>query len=132
MAQVAEGLHNTTRAASLHSEALTLAADLAEERKVAQHLEGMARIAVRAGAAERAVRLLGAADVVRKAHPPDNTSWRKTPREQAWQDRAVERAQTTLGDKRFAAAFEAGRTLAMDEAVTEAQGLAAALGSESG
>jgi hypothetical protein len=130
MSMVAEERHDIGRAASLHAEAMATGAKIADEGTVAWNLEGIARVAISAGEAERAVRLLGAAEAVWEAHPAQLHWWWKAPREQARHDRAVATAQMTLGEQGFAAAFGAGEALAVPEAVAEAQALAAELGSE--
>jgi hypothetical protein len=96
----------------------------------AHHLEGIARVAISAGDAERATRLLSAAEAVWAAHPAESGWWRKSPGEAGRHEKAVARAQTMLGEAEFNAAAEAGRTLPVNEAIAEARALAAELGSE--
>jgi hypothetical protein len=123
-AMIPEELHDIMRATSLHTEALTIAAELADELSMAHHLEGIARVGISAGEAERATRLLAAAEAVWDAHPSQASWWWKSPREQARHDRAVASARNALGEQRFAAASGAGKMLSIHQAVAEAQALA--------
>ena len=69
-------------------------------------LEGRASILVDEGEADRAARLLGAAEAIRARLG--------TPREPTWAtycDRTAAAARTALGEVTFAAAHEAGRRL---------------------
>lgn len=91
-------------------------------------LEGLARTAAAAGEgarAERAARLLGAAAALRERVdvPP-------RPRDRVNIQWAAAEARLTLGETGWAAAFGAGRALAMDEAIAEALGEAAAARSD--
>jgi DNA-binding NarL/FixJ family response regulator len=96
------------------------------EGRVKEHLidglAGMAMVAVGAGAAEDAARLLGAAAAQREAlgyvfEIPERERY----------GRAVAAVRAVLGDDAFAAAEATGRLLSLDEAVAEAKAVALAV-----
>ena len=77
------------------------------------------------GQPERAARLFGAADVLRESVGvplPAN--------ERADHERYVDAVRAALGDESFAAAWDAGRALRLDEAIAEALALAQELAAE--
>jgi tetratricopeptide (TPR) repeat protein len=100
-------------------EHLTQALRLAQERSVsaliAACLEVLAAIASREGAVERAARLFGASESLREARV-----WPRATVDQARHEGEVEAARAALGEKAFTAAWEAGRRMTLDEAVSEA------------
>ena len=79
-------------------------------------LEGLATLAARQGQLERAVQLLGWADAVRQA-----IGDARPPVEQAGIDRDLEPIRAQLGPAAFAAAYEKGKALTMDQAIAYAQ-----------
>jgi predicted ATPase/DNA-binding SARP family transcriptional activator len=106
----AEGDHG--RASALDGRALTLASELGAKRALAEWLEGMARTAVAQEAFDRAVVLLGAADAVR-----DELGAPLPPAERPGHEKDLAAARASLGDDAFAAAWEAGRAMPLEEAV---------------
>ena len=106
----AEGDHG--RASALDGRALTLASELGAKRALAEWLEGMARTAVAHEAFDRAVVLLGAADAVR-----DELGAPLPPAERPGHEKDLAAARASLGDDAFAAAWEAGRAMPLEEAV---------------
>jgi predicted ATPase/transcriptional regulator with XRE-family HTH domain len=91
---------------------------------IAGGLESLARTAAAAGEgaqAERAARLLGAAAALR-----ERVDVSPSPRDRVNMQRAAAEARLTLGETGWAAAFAAGRALALEEAIAEALGEAAA------
>jgi predicted ATPase/DNA-binding SARP family transcriptional activator len=79
-------------------------------------LEGLATLAARQGQGERAVRLLGWADATRQA-----IGDLRPPVEQASMDRDIEPVRAQLGPAAFAAAYEKGQAMTMDQAIAYAQ-----------
>jgi non-specific serine/threonine protein kinase len=108
------------RAASLADEALALAAREGSRRAVAQHLELLAAIAGLRGHGERAARLFGAGEALREA-----IAVPVSPIERPLYERYLGTARETTNETTFAAAWAVGRSLSVDQAVAEAQGVAA-------
>ncbi len=113
------GLGHLARAHGDHAQAgqllrhgLRLLADLRDRRCVPLCLEGLACIAVGPDWAERAIRLLGAADAFQQISgaPP-------SPAEMADYLRTEADARAHLGEERFAATWAAGANMTFDEAV---------------
>ncbi len=93
-----------------YREALTLEQVLGDKRTIAGLLEGFAALAASEGRAERAARLMGAAEALRaviKAPP--------SPSERADNDRRI--APAALGDAAFAVALTQGRAMTLEQAV---------------
>jgi hypothetical protein len=91
---------------------------------IAGGLEGLARTAAAAaeGArAQRAARLLGAAAALR-----ERVDVLPSPRDRVNTERAAAEARAALGEEQWAAAFAAGRAMALEESIAQA------LGEESG
>ena len=107
------------RALGLYADALERNAALHDTFHTAWDLLGMGEALLAAGSADDATRLLGAAArVFREMEYVMSVS------EQAGADAVRVRARAALGEERFAAAWEAGGVLWLDEAVTEALALA--------
>jgi len=75
-------------------------------------MEGRAQVAAAHGHAARAAHLLGAAEAVRAAIGAP-----LLPRAKAGHDCTVAAARTSLGDDAFAAAWEMGATLSLEQAI---------------
>ncbi len=105
------------QAAALLTESLVLAREIAEQNTIAWCLAGLGCVAMAQGRAERAARLLGAAKA-----PFDATGILTPPVDRAEFDRSAAAARATLGEEAFAAAWEAGSALTLDEAAAEALG----------
>jgi predicted ATPase/class 3 adenylate cyclase len=107
------------RAAALYQEALTLRHELGAVNGVAEDLRELASLAAANGRSEAAARLLGAAAAL---HDTIGVAFRTTASPQLEPDVAL--ARDALGEEAFAAAWEAGRVLRLDEAVSEGLELA--------
>jgi predicted ATPase/transcriptional regulator with XRE-family HTH domain len=111
-------------AASLFGESLTLADGVGDKMKVADGLEGLAGVAVRQGQAERAALMLGTAAALRDRINAPIAAHRRDNHESITSSIRVE-----LGKAAFAAAWQIGQGWSLDQAVTEAKGLAETLAS---
>ncbi|MDQ3653786.1 MAG: tetratricopeptide repeat protein [Chloroflexota bacterium] len=98
-----------------YREAVIVAQDAGTKPQVLQGIEGLAMVLAAQGNAGRAARLLGAMDAHRTemgmAYDPSIVEEH---------DRTVAALRTALGDADFTAAWDAGRALALEEAVAEA------------
>ncbi|RMI43843.1 AfsR/SARP family transcriptional regulator [Actinomadura harenae] len=108
---VAELRGDADAALAHQREGLAIAVELAEPRSLALSLEGMAGVSALVGDASRAALLLGAADAARRAVGAPLPS-----AERGDVDRITASAAFALGDAAFAAAFEEGARLPVDEA----------------
>lgn len=100
------------RAEALHRESLDLVVGLGDRRRTVACLEGLAAAASSRGDAERAAHLFGAAEALREAAgvtlPPPHRTLR-APR--------VAAVRAAMRPEAFSAAWSAGRTMSLDEAV---------------
>jgi tetratricopeptide (TPR) repeat protein len=112
---VARKRGEVARAEELEREALTLTWEQGDSRRSAEGLEELAATAGVAGQGVRAARLWGAAAAVREILGAPQPLI-----ERADTEEAVAPARTALGEEPWAAAFAAGRTLTLEEAVAEA------------
>jgi hypothetical protein len=92
------------------------------DRGVAHALEELAVIAAACGEAMGAARLAGAASALREA-----IAMPRPPRQQADLDGGLAPAKAALGEAAFAAAWQAGRDLPVDDALDEGRSLADAV-----
>jgi ATP/maltotriose-dependent transcriptional regulator MalT len=117
MARLARRSHNLAAAATYCVESLELYQQLCELANIAACLELAAGLARERSEPERAARLFAAAaslrDQILVAVPPILRIER---------ERDIATARTTLGARRFAAAWAAGQALTLDEVVEEARG----------
>jgi predicted ATPase/transcriptional regulator with XRE-family HTH domain len=121
LAGVARRQGALARAAALAHEALTLMREIGGPYYLAYCLETLAEIAGATGQGVRAARLLGAAATLREhSGAPSATIEREET------EAAVAAARAALGEKAWAAAFAAGRTLSLEAAIAEALGDGAA------
>jgi len=102
-------------AAALLAESLVLVRKNADQGGIPWCLEGLGWVAMAQGQAERAARLLGAARAW--FHLTDVLS---NPGDWAESDRNVAAARAKLGEEAFAAAWEAGRAMTLEQAIAEA------------
>jgi len=102
-------------AASLFGESLRLYREHGERWGVAECLHRFALLAASGERPERAVRLFGAAEALRT-----ETSASLTPPQRTEYERAMAGAREALGEAGFAAAWAAGVTMRLEEAVAEA------------
>jgi predicted ATPase/transcriptional regulator with XRE-family HTH domain len=114
------------RAASLFGTSLTLAHGVDDKMKVADGLEGVASVAVRQGQAERAARVLGAAAALRDRIEAPVAAHRR-----AALARIIAASQAELDEATFTTAWNVGQVGALEQAISEAVGLAEALASPS-
>jgi len=99
-------------ARALHDESLAIRRELGDKLGIAYTLEGMAALAAGQGQNERAARLWVTAEVLREAiHSP------LSPKEKEAHDRKVATARASLGEEAFAAAWEAGRAMTLEQAI---------------
>ncbi len=103
------------QAAALYAESLATAGPIGDRRRVAICLEGLAMVVAEAGHAPRAARLLGAAWALREA-----TGSLVEPADEAAYARCTEALRWTLGEAAFAATWDAGRALPLEQALAEA------------
>jgi predicted ATPase len=102
-------------AAELYRESLVLARRFGFTYEAAIRLEGMARVAVVQGQPERAARLLGASAALR-----EEMGTPLTPVSRTDHDHAVNAARAALGEDAFAAAWEVGHAMSLEDAVAYA------------
>jgi hypothetical protein len=103
------------RAATLLHESLALFRDLGSTLGISRCLEALAGVAGAQGQLERAARLFGAALALR-GHAGASL-WPADPTAQATD---LEAARASLGDQAFAAAWEEGRSMTVEQAVAYA------------
>ncbi|MDP9369216.1 MAG: tetratricopeptide repeat protein [Chloroflexota bacterium] len=106
---------NRARAVRHYRDALAEAQALEDRETVAYALAGLAGMSGEAGDFQRAARLLGAVEALLETI---GAALEHSERELADADTVA--ARTALGEERFAAAWEAGRALTWEAAVTEA------------
>jgi non-specific serine/threonine protein kinase len=112
-----------TAATRYYAEALPMHRDHGERPSAAEALAGLGVVAAKRDSAEQAARLFGAAKALGEAagyvlHAPI----------QLWHDETLAAVRAALGESRFAAAWDAGRGLSLEQAVAEALVVAAAPG----
>jgi non-specific serine/threonine protein kinase len=112
LAVIVHAAGDLVRARSLFQRGVTLAVDLASPWGVAHAFIGLAAVAAGEGRDEQAAWLLGAAENLRASN-----DYQFGPELLAPRDEANRMARTHLGEAGFAAAWEAGRTLSLDDAV---------------
>lgn len=115
-AAAARGEHS--RAVARLLESLAAAREIGEAAGAAQCLDALAQVALAAGGPPRAARLLGAAEILRERSGSvvaDPWHIRRTEL-----DRTLAAARAALRETTFAVDFEAGRTLGIDAALSEA------------
>jgi predicted ATPase/DNA-binding CsgD family transcriptional regulator len=118
LGMVRQALGDQRQAAALHRESLTLHRDVADPWETAHILIQVALMTVETGEAERAVRLLGAAEALFIL-----TGTAPVPYERDIADRAEVAARACLHPDDYSSAWESGRKLPFSQAVEE--GLAA-------
>ena len=111
----------TTSAAEFFLEGLDLGRARGNPGDVIDALEGLARVAATTGPMQGAARLFGAAAALREA-----TGLPQSSTDLAHFEPVLNELRDALGGEGFAAAWETGRALSLEEALAEARGLAAA------
>jgi tetratricopeptide (TPR) repeat protein len=102
------------RALRLYEESLELGRRMGLKHTILVCLEGLARVAVAQGRMERAARLCGAAAALR-----EDMGWPLPPAKRAEHERTMAAARGALGEEAFAAAWERGHALPLEEAITD-------------
>ncbi|MGI8588138.1 MAG: tetratricopeptide repeat protein [Chloroflexia bacterium] len=118
LAEASRNLGDSARARALYAEMIELLEALGDSSALTIGLEGIAALDVanaRAEYVQRAVRLLGASEVLREA---SGTSL--SPRDQAEYKRVLADARDQLGDEVFAQAWTVGREMTVQDAVRDA------------
>ncbi len=112
---VAIGQRNLSGARTLFTRSLTRLIDLGARWRIDPALEGLAEVALATGDADRAVRVMAAADRMRS-----ELRGSLAPDALERQQRNLAAARSALGDARFDAAWEAGRSLTIDQVSRDA------------
>lgn len=115
LGNVARRMGDSVRAAALLREALELKIGLNDPRQIAVTLEAMAAVTARKGCWRHSALLLGAAQEARSrlgaiSSAPENAEVKET----------VDSGRSALGEAEWSSEFEAGRALALDQAVAVA------------
>jgi non-specific serine/threonine protein kinase len=113
LARVSRAQGDVVKAEQQYGESMTLFKKVGATWGMLECLEGVARLALATGKPERAVRLFGCASAVR-----ENIGLPLTGRIATRFEGAFARLRSTLGSGRFAAEWQAGRTLSLNDAVT--------------
>jgi hypothetical protein len=100
------------RAEDWLDEGLTLSRELGDQRGIVDALEGIARLATGQGSAAVGAGLLGAVEVARAA-----ADLPRVPGESAHYAQLVAALHVALAAQAFAAAWDEGRALSLDEAI---------------
>jgi predicted ATPase/class 3 adenylate cyclase len=103
------------QAAARAREGMALCREMADKRGIVWCFHTLAEAAAGQGRAERAVRLLGAADVLREASGSSLPLGFRTARE-----RTLGEMRTALGEEAFTAAWAEGRAMTLDQAICAA------------
>src|SRR3990172_9087680 len=112
---VAQGRGDLERAASLHKDALRRRSDLGDKPGIAECLERLAAVVEQRGDGAQAARLVGSAEALREA-----LKGPLPPVERPRYEQLVAAVRTSIGEAAFAAAWTAGREMAVDRAVAYA------------
>jgi predicted ATPase/class 3 adenylate cyclase len=115
LGNVARAQADYATARALYTESLVINRDLGDKWALAYLLEDIGGLSALQGEAERALRLVGAADTLREAIGAP-----LPPAEQASLERMLESARQQLGEAGQAAAWSVGRALSLEEAVSSA------------
>jgi predicted ATPase/class 3 adenylate cyclase/Tfp pilus assembly protein PilF len=99
-------------ARQFHEECLTILFELGDRGGIAESLESLALLGVAQAQMEQVARLLGAAEALRKAIGAPRPTFERTE-----VDGASAATRTALGEAAFAAAWEEGRRMSLEEAV---------------
>jgi non-specific serine/threonine protein kinase len=103
------------KAEALHVESLVLCRELGDKLIGLESIEGLACVAGAGGAAERAARLLGAAEALREA-----AGYQQATRTRALREPYVTAARTRTGEEAWTTAWEEGRSMSFEEAIAYA------------
>jgi tetratricopeptide (TPR) repeat protein len=117
LGKVAQARSDYTSARSFQIEALTIRRGMSNRRTIAYSLDALAALSVTQQKAIIAARLFGAVENLHKF-----IRFTMSPYERAEHDQAVSAARAALGEEAFAAAYEEGKKMTLDEAVAYALG----------
>jgi predicted ATPase/class 3 adenylate cyclase len=117
LGQIARRRGSYAEAEALTRESLALNRQRRDQFRSAEFLELLLKVVAAKGDGEHAARWLGAAEVVREDLGNPRSRW-----EQSDMEEAVEEARVGLGEEAWQAAYAAGRTLSLEEAIAEALG----------
>ncbi len=120
LGNVLRALGDYATARASYRDSLVTYRELGDRRMIAYLLEDIGGLLALAGETERPLRLAGAASVVRETL---NTPL--SPADQRRLDEALASARQALGEAGAAAAWDAGRALSLDDAMTEALAVSA-------
>jgi tetratricopeptide (TPR) repeat protein len=120
LGRMAHSQGDYARAAAFHAESLTLRREAGAKRGIAESLEGLAGVLAAAqdqpAVAEKAARLLGAAEAVR-----ETIGAPLPPVERSDHDRHVAAVHARLSEEAFAAAWAKGRAMTLEQAIVYVQ-----------
>jgi predicted ATPase/class 3 adenylate cyclase len=119
LGEIAAAQGDAARAAALFGEALSVAWAQGAQPIVVEQIDQLAELAVKAGRLEHASRLLGVGAALH-----DTLSIPVWPSDQTHYESVVAAARQALGEEAFVAAWDAGRRLPVEQAVSEALDLA--------
>jgi predicted ATPase/transcriptional regulator with XRE-family HTH domain len=122
LGKVALAAGDLDQASARYRESLSLRKELGEPVSLAGCLRGLAIVAAGSGQPEAAARLFGAAEALRER------IGLPAPRHHARYEHAVAACRETLGDERLRTAWQDGRHLPLETAVTEALGMTPSAG----
>ena len=106
-----------SQAATLYQQSLVLYRELGDKAGIVEDLAGLAGVASLTGQSERAVRLFGAVEALREV-----SGITMLPLPRADYNQAVESIHAHLDEATFAAAWEKGRAMPLEQAIEEALG----------
>ncbi len=112
LGNVARAQGNYSEARTLYEEGLTINSELGAEEAIAYLLEDIGGLAALQGKAERALRLAGAAEVLREAIGAPLPA-----AEKATLERLLEPVRQKLGDEAVALAMAEGRAMPLEQAI---------------
>jgi predicted ATPase/class 3 adenylate cyclase/Tfp pilus assembly protein PilF len=103
------------RAKALHEESLVMCRERGDKLIGSESIEGLACAAEARGDADRATTLFGAAEALREAE-----GYQQAPRDNALREPYLAAARSRVDEAAWAAAWEKGRSMAFEEAITYA------------
>jgi hypothetical protein len=112
LGEVAQAQGDYARAGALHRESLAVFRDLGQKRDSLLCLEGLAWVAEAQKHAKRSPVLYGAVAALREA-----TGAQAPPLDRASYARSVDRVRARLGQAAFAAAWEEGHAMPLEQAI---------------
>src|SRR5262249_10332795 len=117
LGNAAHPLGASAAARAMHEESLSLFRELSDRKGGADRARGLTAVMLTQAEVSKAVRLWGAVDALR-----ESIGAPLSPRGREQQDREIAQARLALGADAFAAAWEEGRGLTWEQAVSYALG----------